>query len=121
MIGGEESRCNLKYDTKRDEWTWIQKLPPGHPISCNICVNYNNQAIFTFCVDGRLNISAAVLPLQKLKFAKTKEGVVDEMEWVLSKKSEEHKIDRFHIKCATVKEDGSIAVVARGRTVDMPF
>ena len=42
MIGGDESRCNLKYDTRRDEWTWVIKLPPGHPISCNICVNYNN-------------------------------------------------------------------------------
>ena len=41
------------------------------------------------------------------------------MEWALVKKSEDHKIDRFHIKCATVMDDGSIAVVARGRTVGM--
>lgn len=86
MIGGDESRCNLKYDTKSNKWVWISKLPTGHPISCNICVNYNNQAVFTFTVDGRLNISAAVLPLHNMKVAGDKEGIFNEMEWALIKK-----------------------------------
>jgi hypothetical protein len=119
MIGGDESRCSTKYDTKKDEWTWIAKLPAGHPISCNVCVNYNNQAVFSFTVDGRLNISAAALPLQNMRATQYKEGIEHEMTWALNKPSTEHKIDRFHIKCATVMEDGSIAVVARGRTEGM--
>jgi hypothetical protein len=41
------------------------------------------------------------------------------MQWCFEQTAEEHKIDRFHIKCAEVMNDGSIAVVARGRTPGM--
>jgi hypothetical protein len=67
MIGGCESRCSLKYDTKLAEWTWLPKLPAGCPISCNVCVNYLDRAIFVFTVDGRLNIKAAVMYLKNLQ------------------------------------------------------
>lgn len=41
------------------------------------------------------------------------------MEWCFERKQEDHRIDRFHVKCAQVMGDGSIAVVARGRTPGM--
>ena len=119
MIGGDESRCSLKYDTKLDEWTWLPKLPPGCPISCNVCVNYMGRAIFTFTVDGKLNIKAAVMYLKNVQSERNKEDIVQEMEWCFERKAEDHKIDRFHIKCAEVMNDGSIAVIARGRTSGM--
>lgn len=119
MIGGDESRCSAKYNTKLDQWLWLPKLPPGHPISCNVCVNYLNQAIFTFTVDGRLNIAVAVMPLKNIQTSLTKEGITSEMEWCYKRNQEDHKIDRFHVKCAAVMGDGSIAVVARGRTPGM--
>jgi hypothetical protein len=100
MIGGDESRCSLKYDTKLDEWTWLPKLPPGFPISCNVCVNYMDRAIFSFTVDGRLNIKAAVLNLKNVHTATQKTDVTSEMEWCFQIDSNDHKIDRFHIKCA---------------------
>lgn len=119
MIGGDESRCSLKYDTKLDEWTWLPKLPPGCPISCNVCVNYMGRAIFTFTVDGKLNIKAAVMYLKNVQSERNKEDIVQEMEWCFERRVEDHKIDRFHIKCAEVMNDGSIAVIARGRTSGM--
>lgn len=72
MIGGDESRCSMKYDTKLNSWLWINKLPPGHPISCNVTVNYYDKAIFTFTVDGKLNLKAAVLDFASLQTAKEK-------------------------------------------------
>lgn len=119
MIGGDESRCSLKYETKLKQWQWLPKLPPGHPISCNICVNYLDRAIFSFTVDGKLNIKAAFLDLKFMQTANDKQEITQEMEWCLERKQEDHKIDRFHIKCAQVMNDGSIAVVARGRTPGM--
>jgi len=69
MIGGDESRCSVRYDTQLKKWQWINKLPPGHPISCNVSVNYYDKAIFTFTLDGKLNIKAAVLDLKLLQTA----------------------------------------------------
>ena len=66
MIGGDESRCSIKYDTRKKTWSWLPKLPPGHPISCNFSVNYLDKAIFTFTLDGKLNIKAAVMDLKAL-------------------------------------------------------
>ena len=82
-------------------------------------MNYRDQAIFTFTLDGRLNIKAAVLDLRLLQTADRKEDITEEMEWCFERRQEDHKIDRFHVKCAEVMNDGSIAVVARGRTPGM--
>lgn len=86
MIGGTESRCSLKYDTAKREWTWLPKLSPGCPISCNVCVNYRDTAIFVFTVDGKLTIKAAYLPLRNHQEAKHEEEIVQEMEWCLERK-----------------------------------
>lgn len=75
MIGGDESRCSIKYDTKKKIWCWLPKLPPGHPISCNVSVNYLDKAIFTFTLDGKLNIKAAVMDLKALQTAESKEDI----------------------------------------------
>jgi hypothetical protein len=77
------------------------------------------RAIFTFTVDGKLNIKAAVMYLKNVQSERNKEDIVQEMEWCFERKVEDHKIDRFHIKCAEVMNDGSIAVIARGRTSGM--
>lgn len=80
MIGGHESRSSLKYDPLLDEWNWLPKLPQGLPISLNVCVNYLDKAIFTFSVDGKLNIKAAVMDLINLNEAKEIPDVQDEMD-----------------------------------------
>ena len=41
------------------------------------------------------------------------------MSWALRCPQEEHKIDRFHVKCAITTADGRIAVYARGRVAGM--
>jgi len=65
-IGGDNDRLSLMYDTRVDKWSWLPRLPPGHNISCTVCLNYNNKAIFTFMLDGVYNIKAGVMPLHKL-------------------------------------------------------
>jgi len=44
-----------------------------------VCVNYHDKAIFTFWLDGKFCLKAAVLPLQNLEPVERKEDVVDEM------------------------------------------
>ena len=130
FVGGEKERLSVYYDTALDVWHWIPKLPVGHNITCNVSVNWHDRAIFSFLVDGALNIKCASLPLANLPKAATKEEMTAEWDWALriqaSKTPQsgsgpldlekgEHNIDRFHVKCAVVMEDDSIAVVARGR------
>ena len=66
MIGGDKDRLNLVYDTKTNEWSWITLLPRGHNLTCNVCVNYHDKAIFTFILDGKFNLRIAVLPLENI-------------------------------------------------------
>ena len=65
-IGGDTDRLSLCYDTLKDEWSWLPRLPEGHNISCTVCVNYNDKAIFTFMLDGTSTLKAGVMPLHKL-------------------------------------------------------
>ncbi len=130
MVGGEKERLSVYYDTALDSWHWLPKLPVGHNITCNVSVNWLERAVFTFLVDGALNIKCASLPLKDLPKAASKEDVSAEWAWALRIQAsknpqsgsgaldtakEEHNIDRFHVKCAVVMPDNSIAVVARGR------
>jgi hypothetical protein len=75
MIGGDYDRYSLMYDTRTDLWSWLPLLPRGHNISCNVCLNYNDRAIFTFMLDGKLSMKAGVLPLQKMQTGATKGDV----------------------------------------------
>jgi len=86
FIGGDETRCSLKYDTKAKTWGWLPKLPPGHPISCSVCVNYRDKAIFTFTLDGKLNIKAAVLDLKNPRVVNNKNDQTEEMLWCFERK-----------------------------------
>jgi len=52
MIGGDKDRHNLCYNTVLDQWLWLPKLPRSHTITCNVCLNYCDEAIFTFMLDG---------------------------------------------------------------------
>ena len=67
MVGGDKERHSIMYDTVLDTWTWLPKLPIGHNITCNVSVNWLDKAVFTFLVDGALNIKCAVLKLQGLE------------------------------------------------------
>jgi hypothetical protein len=51
------------YDTAKNKWHYIAKLPLGHNVSCNVCLNYHDKAIFTFTLDGKFCLKSAVLPL----------------------------------------------------------
>jgi hypothetical protein len=130
MVGGDKERHSIYYDTVLDTWTWLPKLPIGHNITCNVSVNWLEKAVFTFLVDGALNIKCAVLDLKKLEHKASKDEATSEMEWALkiqaAKSPQEgksavdnangiHNIDRFHVKCAVVMSDNSIAVIGRGR------
>lgn len=72
MIGGDKDRYSLMYDTQLNEWQWLPLLPKGHNISCNVCLNYNDKAIFTFMLDGKFTMKAACMPLHKLQSEKEK-------------------------------------------------
>ena len=37
------------------------------------------------------------------------------MYWAIELKADTHKVDRLHIKGGTTLDDGSIAIIARGR------
>ena len=66
MIGGDKERLNIVYDTYTNEWSWLPLLPRGHNITCNVCVNYYDRAIFTFILDGKFTLRIAVLPLEDI-------------------------------------------------------
>jgi hypothetical protein len=82
-IGGDSDRLSLCYDTRADEWSWLPRLPPGHNISCTVCVNYNDKAIFTFMLDGTGCLKAGVMPLHKLQTSTDPKSITQEMYYAL--------------------------------------
>jgi hypothetical protein len=83
MVGGDKERHSVYYDTVLDTWTWLPKLPVGHNITCNVSCNWQEKAIFTFLVDGALNIKCSVLDLTKIEHKANKDEAEAEMEWAL--------------------------------------
>ena len=119
-MAGDEDRHSLVYDTKADRWSWLPRTPLGHNISCNVCVNYNDLAVFTFALDGEFTLKSAVMPLNTLNMSESKEALhKSELDWALEVRKEVHQIDRFHIKQACVHQDGTIIVTGRGRLKQM--
>lgn len=133
MIGGIKEQHSFYYDTVQDSWTVLPKLPQGHNITCNVACNWKDRAVFTFLLDGSLNLRCAVQDLENLNRQPTKEAQTDAMTWALQMDASAepqanqdappyvnaeppiHNIDRFHVKCATVMDDDTIMVCARGR------
>jgi len=113
MIGGHRDRFNHVYSVRYDSWSYLPKLPEGHNLAPNVCVNYQDKAIFTFMTDARLNIKVAAMDLQSAeRFPMPYDKV---MKWALVLPHYFHKIDRFHLKSAITLADGRVAVYARGR------
>jgi len=89
--------------------------------------------MFTFLLDGSLNLRCAFLNLETMTREPTLAAQNNQMGWALQMDaaadpqanqdapayvngaSPSHNIDRFHVKCATVMDDDSIMVCARGR------
>ena len=115
MIGGRADRCSQRYDVDNDKWEMAPKLPLSHNITTNVCVNFKDEAIFTFIVDAKLTIKSAVLDLSKSTYTEPGTDNTAEMDWAFESTMETHGIDRLHIKSAVTQTDGKIAVVARGR------
>ena len=118
MIGGNEERESFAYSIKDDKYRKLPKLPIGHNITTNVCVNYKDQAMFTFLQDAKLFIKVAVMDLTNLS-EKEEEESKAEMEWVLKLEQTEHLLDRFHLKCGVTMHDNRIVVMARGRLPGM--
>ena len=89
LIGGTEMRENWVYSIKQDKYFKLAKLPIGHNITTNVCVNFKNQAIFTFIHDARLTIKIAVLDLLNIDSNEEKESQKT-MEWVLKMDQQQH-------------------------------
>jgi hypothetical protein len=116
MIGGNEERESFAYSIKEDKYRKLPKLPIGHNITTNVCVNYKDQAVFTFLQDAKLLIKVAVMDLTNLDEEDESKA---EMEWVMKMEQTEHLIDRFHLKCGVSMHDNRIVVVSRGRLPGM--
>lgn len=113
-IGGDESRTIQKYAIKDNKWSNVGRLPKFHNLTVNVACNYDNKAIYTFMCDERMNIKSAVIDVNKDL------GEEEEVRWAFKCDREKHKIDRFHVKCATaVPSQNEIHVVARGRLENM--
>lgn len=63
--------------------------------------NYKDEAIFTFMTDAQLNFKSAVMDLKTLELKPDEGSNTKEMTFAYKKLQAEHKIDRFHFKCAT--------------------
>ena len=63
MIGGLSNRSSQVYDIQTNTWQIAPRLPLSHNITTNICVNYREEAVFTFMIDAKLTIKSAVLDL----------------------------------------------------------
>ena len=127
MMGGRQDRSSQCYDFSAQKWSLTPKLPLGHNITTTITVNWKNQAVFTFIMDAQLSIKSAFLDLEN-KDLWTDQGTenTSEMEWCKigseepnQLKQTEHKIDRLHIKTGMMLDDGTIAIVGRGRKEGM--
>ena len=68
MIGGRADRNSQLYDIAANTWTVAPRLPLSHNITTNICVNYKEEAVFTFIVDAKLTIKSAVMDLAQANF-----------------------------------------------------
>ena len=90
----------------------------GHNITTNVCVNYHNQAVFTFIHDAKLFIKVAVLDLATID-PNEEEEAKKSRDWVLKMEQTQHTLDRFHLKCGVAMSDNRIAVMARGRLPGM--
>ena len=115
MIGGRADRNSQLYNVKENAWQMAPKLPLSHNITTNVCVNYKDEAIFTFIVDAKLTVKSAVLDLATATYTDPGTENTQEMDWAFESTMEQHGIDRLHIKSAVTMPDGNIAVVARGR------
>ena len=82
MIGGRVDRNSQMYDLQSDTWQMTPRLPISHNITTNVCVNFREQAVFTFMVDSKLTIKSAVLDLTEAKFTDIEVENTDEMNWV---------------------------------------
>jgi len=113
-IGGDENRTIQKYTLKTNEWKNVGRLPKNHNLTVNVACTYDNKSIFTFMCDERMNIKSAVINVQ------TDLEEEQEVEWAYRCDRDKHKVDRFHVKCATaVPSQNEIHVVARGRLENM--
>ena len=119
MIGGRADRNSQIYDIAKDTWFIAPRLPQSHNITTNVCVNYKEEAVFTFIVDAKLTIRSAVLDLEKAEFTDVATENTQEMDWAFEQTLEQHGIDRLHLKCAVTMPNGKIAVIGRGRKKDM--
>lgn len=118
LVGGTETRENFAYSIRDNTYRKLAALPVGHNITTNVCANYKDKAVFTFIHDAKLFIKVAVLDLTKIEEEQEVEAQ-KQMEWVCKLDQTDHKVDRFHLKCAITMADDRIAVVARGRLPNM--
>lgn len=125
FVGGFEDRNCLLYTPAatagaQDKWSYIHKIPEGHNITTTVACNYGDEAIFTFMTDAQLNFKSAVMDLSKLDPQSDKEKNTSEMYFAYKKLQTEHKLDRFHFKCATAfPAKKQICVMCRGRIEGM--
>jgi len=63
FLGGIETRENFAYSISNNAYRKLAALPVGHHITTNVCVNFKDQAIFTFIHDAKLTIKVAVMDL----------------------------------------------------------
>jgi hypothetical protein len=63
FIGGIDTRENFAYSIQNNAYRKLAALPVGHNIMTNVCVNFKDQAIFTFTHDANLYIKVAVMDL----------------------------------------------------------
>jgi hypothetical protein len=119
MIGGNEARESFSYSLKDQKYRKLPKLPVGHNITTTVCVNYRDEAMFTFLHDARLNIKVAVMDLKDMKPVEVWEDQTQEMQWALKMEQKDHNLDRFHLKNACTMDDGRICVMSRGRLPGM--
>lgn len=66
MIGGNEERDNWAYSIEENRYRKLPKLPVGHNITTNVCVNYKEKAVFTFIQDAKLCIKVGVMDISQL-------------------------------------------------------
>ena len=66
-------------------------------------------------VDGQLTIRSACLDLETCNWTNEGRQNSEEMYYALNLPQTAHNIDRLHIKAGIALDDGTIAVVARGR------
>ena len=84
MIGGNAHRASSLYDINSDSWLVGPKLPASHNITTNVCVNYREEAVFTFIIDAKLTLKSAVMDLKAASFTEPGvENTSNDMEWAL--------------------------------------